>query len=86
MDESPLEFPGHHPVTVMGRDTPEFRAHTYAVVLAQVGPLEPALIAERSSRDGTYLSITYTVPAESREQLDALYRALHATGLVLFAL
>jgi uncharacterized protein len=84
MDDSPLAFPAPHPVKVMGRDTPEFRSRTLEVVVSELGA--PNAVSERRSRDGTYLSITYTVEAQSREQLDQLYRALHATGLVLYAL
>lgn len=86
MDASPLEFPCDYPVKVMGRSTPEFRARTLQVVALHAGPVDAARITERLSRDGNYLSLTCTVRAESREHLDRLYRELHATGLVLFAL
>jgi putative lipoic acid-binding regulatory protein len=36
----------------------------------------------RTSKDGNYLSVTATVHATSREQLDALYRALTSHPLV----
>jgi len=40
----------------------------------------------RSSRDGNYLSLTATVRAVSREQLDALYRALTSHPMVKIVL
>jgi putative lipoic acid-binding regulatory protein len=43
-------------------------------------------VAERPSRDGTYLSLTFTLKVDNREQLERIYRRLHATGLVLYAL
>lgn len=37
---------------------------------------ETTMLTMRSSKNGTYLSITCTIRATSRSQLDALYRAL----------
>lgn len=85
-NSTPLEFPCDYPVKVMGRSSPEFRARMLQVVAVHAGPLDAARIAEKPSRDGNYLSLTCTVRAESREMLDRLYRDLHATGLVLYAL
>jgi uncharacterized protein len=84
MENSPLEFPGEHPVKVMGKNHDEFRS---AMLTAIVEGGHAALrIDERVSRDATYLSLTIHVHADSREALDALYRRLYATGHVLYAL
>ncbi len=40
----------------------------------------------RSSKDANYLSLTATVRATSREQLDALYRALTSHPMVKIVL
>jgi hypothetical protein len=40
----------------------------------------------RVSRNGNYLSVTATIRAESRPQLDALYRALSGHPLVKLVL
>ena len=40
----------------------------------------------RASSNGRYLSVTVTVTAESREQLDNVYRTLTASEQVLFVL
>jgi putative lipoic acid-binding regulatory protein len=86
MEISPLEFPCEYPVKVMGRRTPEFRPRMLEVLAAHGVPAEPEAISERLSRDGTYLSLTLSIRVDSRDQLDRIYRELHATGLVLFAL
>ena len=83
--ESPIEFPCDYPVKVMGRTTPEF-LDTMRSVLTECTGAGPMPVTERLSKDGTYLSLTFTVPVTSRAQLDDIYRRLHATGLVLFAL
>jgi hypothetical protein len=86
MKDSPLEFPGHHPVKAVGLHTPEFKEQMIAVVHQEVG--EPAVmeIRERLSKDHRYLSLTITVHVANRDQLDAIYRNMHATGLLMFAL
>ena len=43
---------------------------------------DPATVEMRPSKGGNYLGLTFTVRATSREQLDALYRALHAHHMV----
>ena len=40
----------------------------------------------RTSSDGNFVAVTYTVLASSREQLDAIYRELTACKSVLMAL
>ncbi len=79
------EFPCEYPIKVMGRHTPEFRARMLEVLVREAAATVSG-VAERLSRDGNYLSLTCRVRVDSRERLDALYRELHATGLVLIAL
>jgi len=43
-------------------------------------------MAMRPSRTGKYLSLTVTIRAVSREQLDAIYREISAHPLVAMAL
>lgn len=80
-----LEFPCAYPLKLIGRHSPEFRERLLAIVGQRPGRIvsEPA---ERLSRDGNYLSLAVTVQVASRAELDELFRELHATGLVLFAL
>jgi putative lipoic acid-binding regulatory protein len=86
VDNTPLAFPCDYPVKVMGRSTADFRVRMLQVMAVHVGQLDAARIAERLSRDGNYTSLTVLVRADSREMLERLYRDLHATGLVLYAL
>jgi putative lipoic acid-binding regulatory protein len=56
-------------------------------VLAEGAAESPLLkVEERLSRDGSYVSLTCTVRVASRAELDAVYRRLHATGLVRYSL
>jgi putative lipoic acid-binding regulatory protein len=84
--ESLLEFPCEFPIKVMGRTGVAFRAITLEIVERHAGKLDASRISERLSGKGNYQSITYTVEAQSRAQLDAIYRELTASGIVLVAL
>lgn len=86
MSETLFEFPCDYPLKVMGRRTDDFRSLVLGIVQKHVGSIEPPNIGERPSKDGKYLSITCTFRAQSKEQLDALYRELTACERVLVAL
>lgn len=79
---SPLQFPTDFPIKVMGRRVDEFAQAIVAVVTEHVPDFDPATLEMRASKHGNYLSLTVTVHATSREQLDNLYRALTSHPLV----
>ena len=79
---SPLVFPTDFPIKVMGRRTDDFAQSIVEVVRAHAPDFDAATVELRASRQGNYLSLTATVHATSREQLDALYRALVSHPLV----
>ena len=77
-----LQFPTDFPIKVMGRAVDGF-ADTITAVLRRHAPdFDPATLEMRPSRQGTYLGLTATIRAVSRDQLDALYRELTAHPLV----
>ena len=71
-----LAFPCPFPIKVLGRREPGFAQQVMRIVLHHAPDFEPASIEMRPSREGRYLSLTCTVRASSREQLDALYQEL----------
>lgn len=86
MSTSLQEFPSDFPIKVMGRHDSNLRALTQAIVEKHAGPMTDANVKTRTSADGNFLALTYTVNATSREQLDAIYRELTACKSVLMAL
>jgi putative lipoic acid-binding regulatory protein len=60
----------------MGRKERGFAQNMTEIVLKHAPDFDVASVEMRPSRQGKYLSITCTVHAVSREQLDALYREL----------
>lgn len=85
-DESVMEFPCSFPIKLMGRETAEFRRIARAIVERHTGPVDDNSIESALSRNGRFVSITITVVAESREQLDNIYRDATAHDDVLMAL
>jgi putative lipoic acid-binding regulatory protein len=85
-DASLLKFPCDFPLKVMGRRSDDFRSIVLGIVQKHAGDIAPGRIEERPSRDGNYLSLTCTFAAQSREQLDALYRDLTSCERVLVVL
>ena len=84
--ESLIEYPCDFPVKVMGARVDGF-AETMAKIAQHFDPnCNPATIEMRPSKAGNYLSLTLTVRATSREQLDNLYRALTGHPMVKVAL
>jgi putative lipoic acid-binding regulatory protein len=83
-EESPLVFPCDLPIKVFGRNNEAFRDAALAIIRAHYG--EAHRVSEQPSRQGSYLSLTVTVRAESRAEIDAVYRALVTSKQVLMVL
>jgi len=81
--EELLKFPVAYPIKVVGRRSEMQRADIDAVVRAHVPDLTEEQIRERASKEQHFLSITYTINAQSREQIVALANALQAVKGVL---
>lgn len=84
--EELLEFPCEFPIKMMGRESSEFHATVVALVEKHTGPLDESAIRSTPSRNGRFVSITITVNAQSREQLDAIYIDVSGHEDVLMAL
>lgn len=83
---SPLQFPCSFPVKVMGRHEPGFEALVVALISDHAGEIPIERVRSRVSSNGNYLSVTVTIEAQSRAQLDAIYSALTGCSQVLMVL
>jgi putative lipoic acid-binding regulatory protein len=83
---SALTFPCTFPIKIMGRTQDGFAQSVADVVRRHAPDFDPALLEMRSSKEGNWLSVTATVNATSREQLDDLYRELVAHPMVKMVL
>jgi putative lipoic acid-binding regulatory protein len=77
-----LEFPCNYPVKVMADSTPTARREILAVIAAHTEFCSTSDVRYRAGRNGRFESITITVRAESREQLEGLYQALRDLQVV----
>jgi hypothetical protein len=84
--ESALAFPCEFPIKVMGKTQPGFAQAMVDVVKRHAPDYDPTTLEMRPSREGKYLSLTFTIRATSREQLDALYRELCDQPMVAMVL
>lgn len=73
-----LEFPCDFPLKIMGETREGFAAAIVEVVLRHAPDFDAARVEMRASSGGKYLSLTCTVNATSKLQLDNLYRELTA--------
>jgi putative lipoic acid-binding regulatory protein len=81
-----LTFPCEFPMKVMGRREDGFAQLVSEIVMRHAPDWDPATIEMRSSKQGRYLSLTVTIQAQSREQLDALYSELSGHPMVIMVL
>jgi putative lipoic acid-binding regulatory protein len=84
--ESLIEYPSEFPIKVMGARVDGFVDAVIEVARGFDPALDASRLELRESREGKYLGITLWITATSREQLDALYRALTAHPMVKFVL
>jgi uncharacterized protein len=86
LEQSLVEYPCDFPIKVFGETQQGFAQAVMEVVLRHDPDFKPASIEMKSSKQGRYISLTCTVHATSREQLDALYRELCDHPLVVMVL
>ena len=79
---SPLVFPTDFPIKIMGLNRLEFEPQIVAIVRAHAPDLDDTMVEVRQSSAGKYLSLTVTIRAQSRAQLDAIYMELTRHPLV----
>jgi putative lipoic acid-binding regulatory protein len=85
-EETLLEFPCQFPIKMMGRDEDGFRDIARQLVEKHTGPVDDSAVQASLSAKGNFVSVTVTVTATSREQLDNIYREVSAHEAVLMAL
>ncbi|MDH4031263.1 MAG: DUF493 domain-containing protein [Chromatiales bacterium] len=85
-EESVFEFPCDFPIKVVGRAEPGFESLVAELVAGHAAKPEADRVKSRLSRDGNFISITVTIVAESRAQLDAIYAALSGHERVIMVL
>lgn len=81
-EDSLIAYPSAFPIKVMGAQVEGFVEAIVEVASRYDPGFDPTSVERRPSKAGTYLGLTLTITATSREQLDALYRALSSHPMV----
>lgn len=84
--DSLIEYPCAFPIKVFGQTQQGFMQAVTEVVLQFDPSFTAASMTLRNSKTAKYVSLTCTVNATSREQLDALYQTLCDHPLVVMVL
>jgi hypothetical protein len=84
--DSLFGFPCRYPIKAMGLADQDFEALVVAIVSRHAPGLDASAVSVRPSSGGKWLAVTVTIEAESRAQLDAIYRDLTAQGSVVWVL
>jgi len=86
ISDSLIEYPCDFPIKIFGQTQEGFLQAVMEVVLQHDPAFTAASISMRNSKTARYVSLTCTVKATSRVQLDALYQALCDHPLVVMVL
>ncbi len=84
--ETLLKFPTAFPIKAMGRREDGFAQAVLEIILKHAPDFDAESLEMRPSKNGNFLSVTATVNATSKAQLDDIYLALTAHPAVLMAL
>ncbi len=85
-EEVIMEFPCQFPIKAMGKAEDDFDILVVSIIRKHVADLSENAVKSRLSKEGKFVSITVTVNAESKQQLDNIYLELTGQEKVLWAL
>jgi len=85
-ERSLFDFPCSFPIKAMGRNEGDFETTVVDIVRRHAPDLGEGAVRAQSSGGERFVSITVTITATSRDQIDAIYADLTAADLVLMAL
>ena len=77
-----IEFPCDYPIKVLGRSSEQFESVIVEVFERHAPGFDQKAIVVKASSKGTFTSMTVTITATGKDQLEALHQDLMATGHV----
>lgn len=84
--ETLLEFPCDYSIKAMGETSEQLDLIVVEIVRRHVDDLAEGAVSSRQSSGGKYTSITVTIRATSKAQLDAIYQDLSSHELIKYVL
>ncbi len=75
-EASLIEYPCDFPIKIMGKSQADFIETIVTIVKRHAPEFDGTSIETKVSKGGNYISITCTIQATSRFQLDSIYQSL----------
>lgn len=85
-EESLIEFPCKFVIKVMGKNNDNFEKSVLNIITKHFPDFDKKNMAKKFSKDSNYLSLSITVFAQSKAQLDSAYQDLSSCENVLMSL
>ncbi len=85
-DKAELKFPCDFPISIMGMNVPEYKDTIFAILQKHVPEVKKSDLKTAFSANRKYCSLKTRFTAQSREQMDELYKELTAHELVKWVL
>ncbi|MBQ6517791.1 MAG: DUF493 domain-containing protein [Anaerolineaceae bacterium] len=85
-ENAQLKFPCDFPISVMGLNVPEYKETIFAILKKHVPEVEAKDLKTSFSANKKYCSLKTHFTAQSREQMDELYKELTGNQLVKWVL
>ena len=85
-NETLLQFPCKFPIKAMGLNSHDFDARVVEIVRRHLPNIPEGAVKSRVSKSAKYMSVTVTITAQSKAQLDAIYLDLTEAKEVVMAL
>ena len=85
-EDTIMKFPCEFPIKVMGIASDDFDIIVTNIIKKRISNLSESAVKSRYSQEGNYVSVTVTIEAESRQQLDDIYFDLTEHKKVIMAL
>ncbi len=85
-ENAELKFPCEFPLSVMGLNVPEYKDVIFGIIKKHVPEVTESMIEVVYSSNKKYCSVKTRFTAQSREQMDALYKELTANELTKWVL
>lgn len=81
-----IEFPCDFDIKAMGPSSDDFDAIVVDIVRRHVDDIKEGAVSSKQSSGGKFTSVTVTIYATSKPQIDAIYRDLSAHEQVKYVL
>ena len=84
--ETLFEFPCEYAIKAMGKFSDDLEVTVVEIVSRHAPDTHNHSVKTKPSKDGNYVSVTVTIQAQSKPQLDAIYQDLVNHPHVLYAI